>query len=281
MKALAEKFDGEVGSRIGDIFEKRVVDLFLELQFDEILRFKNNIDFIGITPKGFPEKVFKKPKFCPEGVVAVDATTDTPDSHIDKLLENIKNYNNIASTSLEKVQGAILVSDFKLDRKYIEGVLKTKNIYVWDIRRLTFYSMKVFLRKKWLLESGEVQEVDLDNDCSYIYNLVEKKVKEPAIINAAIFIENLDLLQLSDIHKKIEKFVESISRELRTLLPLIINLQIHILNDWIKCNDSDIIEIINKVKNIDPDIQINQYESIKDIIFGYGSGPWHPILYSI
>jgi len=269
--------NGEEGAQRGDLFQKRVIDLLLALQFDEISRFMQDLDFVGLPPTGYPDKSFIKPIFCPTGKIAVEATTDTVEGHIIKFKKVIEAYNANQNTA-DKITGGILVSDFKLNNKLIKETLDTQKIYLWDTRRLSFYSTKILLQKAWTYESDtDIQEVKVDEMSTMLHKLVEKLRSEPSLVNLSLFIENDEPLQVTDITKHLKGALSIVQKEYRLLFPLLINLQVHILNDWVKAEESTLQKSIYDSIEEAPEVDFVSKE-LKELIFGYGSGPWHPLL---
>lgn len=221
--------------------------------------------------------VLKRPIFSPEGMTAfsvkrgafVKKDLNDLTSDIQKGKESKDKKDEI----LQKLAGGVLVSGTLLTEPKLNSTLKTWGVFVWDIRRLIFYSKKVKICSE-LLDFGPVKEEYLEAVKGTFMIAPVKLDIATMYVRAYAFVDDHDLVIQRDHAEAILK--EIYSKGLKPLQNALFELQVIFSLHSVGSIRRDLVEeayrAYAKVEKEHPRVTFSNTGAME--IQSYAAAPW-------
>jgi len=241
--------DGEKSNWQGQLFTVSATSLVNALLYKEIFSGKDGIDMLATSPVGYPDTVFIKPYFAPEGNTAFEFTSqyDKYEPVIDELSKKVSRLKD-----KHKISGGVIVSDIKVsDKIYNYG--KQKGIFLWDVRDASFLSTKI-LAHNILSNSGNIIEKHLTNGVSYLWCIERPSTKELFTARVILLVQpQLAELSSSDLDKYIKTLKKMIEDDVGSVgvFPLLVRLSIFCRSYTTRDFTSKVDKIVGKYSRED------------------------------
>lgn len=265
----------------GPLFDKRIRLLFDGLGFDVNEAKKYDLDyFIQFNSKKFEERgIFLiEPRFFPKCKCAVECTTSRS-----SLNEDAKNFSKKLKKCDKSIKGKIICIDYGIPLSDLLEHLKN-NIYVWDTKRLFFYSKKIFLATEMNKESDIIEEKEINDNTTF---LISRKRNSPPNYNTEfkiiIFHDSNEPADDKDIENILKSVKENIRTDKRINLPSLLDIEFHTTGGIVIENPSKILKQvlakIDKEENKNsPTRIILASKTPEEIFYDYLVAPWYHII---
>lgn len=281
---MQSKSDGEAPPRKGDIFQRKVIELLRDLEYQEKVRRRFGLDFIADSPpekiemprSGLPEKRFLRPFFSPKGRTAFEFKAGIRlrlEKIAEELSEKIDKINADPEIPVKEIIGGVVVTDIKVPIKKTKKTLSKYGIYIWDIDMLCFLASKVCTETVWKKSGVTVLEERL-NDWTTVLRCVGT-YPNCLEIKAAIYYQNpfkmLELETTDDILESLTQRVQDITKELT--LTTYVGLEVHSLSGTTEELDENFRKILKK-----HNLELIKYTAKEPSLTGYDIAPWQCFL---
>jgi hypothetical protein len=283
---MAHKLAGDVPPRKGDIFQRKIIELLSDLEYQEICRRRFRFDFVADPPlekidipkSGIPDKAFLRPMFSPKGKTAFEFKAGAK-LHLDKIAQEldgkIKDINADGHASVKDVVGGIIVTDIRIPSREIHRIFEKYRMYLWDLSTLCFLASKVFTRKTWTKQHVIVLEEQLNEWTTTLRCIGTYSQSNCLKINVAMYYQNpfepLELQETEETLKLLTERIQEIVREIT--LPTYVGLEVHSLSGSVEELDENFDKILEKQNQ--KSITFVREEAL---LTGYDIAPWHYFL---
>lgn len=264
---------GERGRLLGSLFENDIFWLILDLiRYSERARNISGfeIDLVADPPEEPPEYI--RPRYSPDGRTAFECKLGgVKNRDINNLASKITQINANGPQGIRNVIGGVLTSGFRIDKRDLYLLAEQNQIYIWDIRRLCFYTAKYcFLRQS---EQFKPAERELSNNISFIQYFAARQ--ERITMTLAVFVDDQFHFMDQNAAEEILMNLNNVFSQLQNqyVRPMEIKLQFHALGG-VTVSVNSLAATLRNYTTEDLNFTLGG-------LYGYYTAPWRPIAYLI